>query len=98
MADPVKFLAPQIALSTANNVSLGSLVYIVNLDAANSALITQKYSNGSIIASFSLGHHGTGFGSVFVIKGSTDTLTANSIDGAAAYTGAGIRAVSVGYY
>lgn len=98
MADPVKFLAQQIALTTANNVSLGTLVYLVNLDAANSALITQKYANGATISSFTLGHHGTGFGSVFVIKSSTDTLTANSVDGAAAYTGAGIKAVSVGYY
>lgn len=98
MADPVKFLAPQIALTTANNVSLATLVYVVNLDAANSALITQKYANGTTISTFTLGHSSTGFGSVFVIKGSTDTLTANNAAGDAAYTGVGIKAVSVGYY
>jgi hypothetical protein len=98
MADPVKFLSQHITLTTANTVSNGTLIRLINLDGANTATITQKYSNGNIISSFALGHHGTDFGSVFVIKGSTDTLTANDVNNSAAYTGLGIKAVSVGYY
>jgi hypothetical protein len=98
MADPVKFLAPQIDLSTANNVNLGTLVYVLNLDSSNAALITQKYANGTTISTFTLGSSATGFGSMFVIKQPTDTLTANNAAGSGAYVGTGIKAVSVGYY
>ena len=98
MADPVKFLNNELTLSTANTINNGTLIRLINWDSANSALITQKYSNGSIKSSFTLGHHTTDYGSLFVIKDPTDTLTANNLTNNGAYAGVGIRAVSVGYY
>ena len=94
MADPIKVLSTEIALSnsTPNTVSSASLVRMVNMDGANSANISLAYSNGTIKAVFTLGHHGTDFGKEFVVKLPSDTLTISG-----SYTGSGVRAVSVGY-
>jgi hypothetical protein len=49
------------------------------------------------MATFTLGHHGTGFGEQFVVKTPTDTLKANNASNDGAYAGLGIRAVSAAY-
>lgn len=90
MADPVKVLAQEITLnSTPNNVSISTLVRIVN-NTAGAALITQKYANGTTISTFTLGANSTGFCEVFLIKQPTDTVQSN--------VASGVLAVSVGYY
>lgn len=90
MADPVKFLAQEITLGTdANNVSTGSLIRVCNLNSAP-VLITQKYSNGTTISTFTLSSVDNDFASTFVIKQPTDTLQSNAA--------ANVVAVSVGYY
>lgn len=90
MADPVKFLAQEIVLGTsANDVSTGTLVRVVNNGAA-AVKITQKYANGTTISSFTLSQVDGGFADTFVIKQPTDTLTSNAT--------ANVFAVSVGYY
>jgi hypothetical protein len=95
MADPVKFLSQEIALSTsvANTVGLASLVRLFNTDTANSVLVTLKNSGGTTLATFTLGHSGTGFCTVDAIKQPTDTLT---ITGTLAASGC--KATSIGYY
>ena len=98
MADPVKALSTDITLTTANTVSGGTLIRLVNSDPANSAVITQKLANGAIISTITLGHHSTDYGCLYLIKQPTDTLTANNAVNDGAYTGSGIKAVSVGYY
>jgi hypothetical protein len=97
MADPFKPISTEIALTTANNISLASLVRVVNLDASNSAVITIQSNTGTVMATFTLGHHGTGFGEQFVVKTPTDTLKANNATNDGAYAGLGIRAVSAAY-
>ncbi len=90
MADPVKVLAQEITLGTsANDVSIATLVRIVN-NTAGSALITQKYANGTTISTFTLGSNSSGFGDIFLIKQPTDTVQSN--------VASGVLAVSVGYY
>lgn len=90
MADPVKVLAQEITLGTsANDVSTATLVRIVN-NTAGSALVTQKYANGTTISTFTLGSNSSGFGDIFLIKQPTDTVQSN--------VASGVLAVSVGYY
>jgi len=90
MADPVKFLAQEITLGTvANNVSLGTLVRVVN-NSAGPVLITQKFANGTTISTFTLSQVDGGFCNEFVIKQPTDTLQSN--------VSANVFAVAVGYY
>lgn len=90
MADPVKVLAQEITLnSTPNNVSISTLVRIVN-NTAGAALITQKYANGTTISTFTLGSNSSGFGDIFLIKQPTETVQSN--------VASGVLAVSVGYY
>jgi hypothetical protein len=90
MADPVKVLAQEITLGTsANDVSIATLDRIVN-NTAGSALITQKYANGTTISTFTLGSNSSGFGDIFLIKQPTDTVQSN--------VASGVLAVSVGYY
>ena len=90
MADVIKFIGSQIVLTTANDISNAPLVLLVNLDGANSANITQAYANGTTKAVFTLGHHGTDFGTFVVVKDPTDTL-------AVTQTGGPVRAVPVAY-
>ena len=97
MADPFKPISTEITLTTANNISLASLVRVVNLDGANSAVITLQSNTGTVLSTFTLGHHGTGFSTEYVVKTPTDTLKANNVTNDGAYAGAGIKAVSVAY-
>ena len=90
MADVIKFIGSQLVLTTANNIATAPLVLLSNLDGANSANVTQAYANGTTKAVFTLGHHGTGFGSYVVVKDPTDTLAIQQ-------TGGPVRAVPVAY-
>lgn len=81
MADSIKVLSTEIALSNAtpNNVSSASLVRIVNVsDSPNDVLITVKDSSGTTKGTFTLGHESTGFAAINLVKLPTDTLLANS--------------------
>ena len=74
MADTVKIIGTEITLTTANTVANSSVVRLVNLDSANSVLITQKSNSTTTVATFTLGHHGTDFGKLYIIKQPTHTL------------------------
>jgi hypothetical protein len=97
MADPFKPIGVEVALTTANNLGLASLVRLVNVDSANSATITITSNTGTVLGTFTLGHHGTDFGIEYVVKNPTDTLKANNQPNNGAYAGAGIFAVAAAY-
>ena len=97
MADALKPIAAEVTLTSANTISDASLVRVINLDGANSALITLKSNTGTTLGTFTIGHHGTDFGIEYVVKLPTDTIQANNVAGNAAYLGVGIKAVSVAY-
>lgn len=80
MADTIKIVGSEINLSTsANTVGNASLVRLINTsDSPNDVLITVKDSGGSTKGTFTLGHDGTGFASVNLVKLSTDTIQANT--------------------
>lgn len=96
MADPVKILSTEIPVvnTTPNNVSLASLVRIVNLDDANAALIQITSNTGTVKGTFTLGHHGTDYGQEYVVKLPTDTIV---ILGTFVSTANSVRATSVAY-
>lgn len=74
MADPTKVVGTEITLTTANNINLASLVRVVNLDASNTVLITQKANTGSTIGSLTLGVSSSNYCNEFIVKEPTDTL------------------------
>lgn len=80
MADTIKIVGSEINLGTsANTVGNASLVRLINTsDSPNDVLITVKDSGGNTKGSFTLGHDGTGFASVNLMKLSTDTIQANT--------------------
>lgn len=81
MADSIKVLSTEITLSntTPNTVSSASLVRLVNTsDSPNDVLITVKDSLGTVKGTFTLGHDGTGFATLNLVKLPTDTLLANT--------------------
>jgi hypothetical protein len=90
MADPTKVLGTEITLTTANNIGLASLVRVVNLDASNTVLITQKANTGSTIGTITLGIASSNYCNEFIAKEPTDTL---EVTGTAV-----VKAVSVAYY
>lgn len=95
MADSIKVIASEITLSNTvpNNVSTGTLVRIVNTsDNPNDVLLTLAYANGVTKGTFTLGHEGTGFSSLNLVKLPTDTIVANT-----ANTTVVTRAVSIAY-
>lgn len=97
MADPFKPIGVEATLTTASNINLASLVRVVNLDGANSATITITSSTGTVLGTFTLGHHGTGFSTEYVVKNPTDTLKANNQPNNGSYAGAGVFAVAAAY-
>ena len=82
MADSIKVLSTEINLSNTvpNTVNNATLVRLVNTsDSPNDVLITIKDTTGATTkGTFTLGHDGTGFASLNLVKLSTDTLTANT--------------------
>lgn len=95
MADSIKVISTEIALSNAtpNTVSSASLVRLVNTsDSPNDVLITIKDSAGATKGTFTLGHDGTGFASINLVKLPTDTLLANSANATVV-----TKAVSIAY-
>lgn len=95
MADPIKILSTEIALSnsTPNTVSSAKLVRVVNLaDSPNDVLVTLAYANGTAKGTFTLGHDATGYSTLELIKDPTDTLQTNI-----ANTTVVTKAVSIAY-
>lgn len=74
MADPTKLVGSEITLTTANNIGLASLVRVVNLDASNTVLITQKANTGTTIGTLTLGVASSNYCNEFIVKDPTDTL------------------------
>lgn len=87
MPEYVKFKASEIALTSANNVSLASVVRLLNSNTTTASTITIANSGGTI-ATFTLNFAGTDGSEIYVVKEPTDTLTA---------TNGTIRAASVAY-
>lgn len=87
MADIIKFKAPEIALSTANNVSLASVVRLINSNTSVVSTITIANTGGTI-ASFTLGYAGTDESVIYIAKEPTDTVAAS---------GGTVKAASVAY-
>ena len=95
MADSIKVIASEITLSNTvpNTVSSATLVRIVNTsDSPNDVLLTLAYANGVTKGTFTLGHDGTGFSTLNLVKLSTDTIVANTANGTVV-----TRAVSIAY-
>lgn len=88
MADPIKVISQEIALTTANTVSGASLVRLVNVNPTTDALITIRNSSNTIIGSFTLGSSAADFSNEYVVKQPTDTVEAS---------GGTVKAVSVAY-
>lgn len=88
MADPVKIIGVEVDLTAATNLSLASLVRVVNTDSSNNALITVKTSEGVVIGSFTLGSSSTDYSSEYVVKNPTDTIEA---------AGASVKAAPAAY-
>lgn len=89
MADPTKVLGTEITLTTANNIGLASLVRVVNLDASNTVLVTQKANTGTTLGTITLGVSTSNYCNEFIVKEPTDTLEVTGV--------AVVKAVSVAY-
>lgn len=81
MAEMVKLIASEIALSTANTVSNGAVVRVYN-NTAGAVLVTRA-NGGTTIGTITIGAGEI----IYFQKNSTDTLAAN----------AAVRAVSVAF-
>ena len=90
MADPTKVVGTEITLTTANNVGLASLVRVVNLDASNTVLITQKANTGTTIGTLTLGVASSNYCNEFIVKDPTDTLEVTGV--------AVVKAAPVAFY
>lgn len=89
MADTLKFLATEIALSTTpNTVNGASLVRVVNTNASISETITVAWANGTTKGTMTLGHYATDFARELIVKLPTDTLASSA---------AAVKAVSVAH-
>ena len=96
MAEPLKIISSEISIvnTAVNSVSSASLVRIINLDSANSAVIQVASNTGTVRGTFTLGHHGTNYSCEYVVKLPTDTIT---ILGAFVASPNLIKATSVAY-
>ena len=82
MAEMVKIIGSEIALSTANTVGNASVVRILN-NSGGSVLITRKDSSATTLSTVTLASNEL----IYLQKTSDDTLTSNTA----------VRAVSVAY-
>lgn len=81
MADTIKVLGSQVALtSTGNDIGSASCVRVALIAAAN-VLVTRQYANGSTIGTIFLG---TGDSSVVLVKSPSDLLAVNTSSAAVA--------------
>ena len=87
MPEYVKFKASEIALTTANNVNLASVVRLMNANTSATANITIANSGGTI-ATFTLGYVGSDESVLYLAKEPTDTVAAS---------GGTVKAASVAY-
>lgn len=80
MADTIKVLGTEVTINTTpNTISSATLVRIVNTsDSPNDVLITVKTGAGATKGTFTLGHDGTGFATVNLVKLATDTIECNT--------------------
>lgn len=85
----LKVLGTEITLTTANTVSNAKVVRLVNLDSANTVLVTLK-DGATTVATFTLGTNGSDFGKELVIKEAAQTLEITGV--------ATVKAAPIGYY
>ena len=96
MADSVKILSQEVLIvnTAVTNVSLASLVRLINLDGSNSCTIQIASNTGTVKGTFTLGHHSTDYSQEFIVKLPTDTITVLGAFASATNT---IRATSVAF-
>lgn len=95
MADSIKVIGSELTLSSTvpNTVTNATLVRIVNTaNSPDDVLLTLAFANGVTKGTFTLGHEGTGFSTLNLVKLSTDTIVANTANGTVV-----TRAVSIAY-
>lgn len=80
MANIIKLKGSEVSIASANNVGLSNLVRVINTGTA--AALTLAYANGTAYANCTLAQNE----SIFIEKGTTDTLT-----------GAGMRGAPIAY-
>jgi len=76
MVDAVKVLSTEIALSNTvgNTVSSAKLIRLINTNATVSEVVRLCYANGSVKATTTIGHQGTDFAKIQIVKDPTDIL------------------------
>jgi len=81
MASTLKVLSSEISLSNTvgNTVSGAVLVRLVNTSASISSVISLTYANGSTKATTTLGHKGTDFARLILVKDPTDKLLTSGV-------------------
>ena len=95
MADSIKVIGAELILSSTvpNTVTNATLVRIVNTaDSPHDVLISLYYANGVSKGSFTLGHYGTGYSTLNLVKLPTDTILAGTANATVV-----TRAVSIAY-
>lgn len=92
MADSIKLLSSSVSVnSTANSISLASLVRLVNVHTAP-LLVTQALANGTTVGTIVLPGSGADGSCIDLMKEPTDTIAANTA------TANLLHAVSIGFY
>ena len=92
MADVIKVLNTEIALDTTtpNTVYGATLVRLINTaNSPTDVLVTLTDASNATVATFTLGHEGTGYSTLNLEKGVTQKLKAN--------TGSSVYAVPIAY-
>ena len=75
MADTVKILGSQVALTATGNTVASASVVRVSLISSGNALLSRQYANGTTIASTFLG---TGDSTICLIKQPDELIAANA--------------------
>lgn len=79
MAELVKILTTEVAVNaTPSNITLASLVRIINTSNTNNALITQRDSSNNVLGTLTLPFAGGDESVIYLMKEPTDTVESNS--------------------
>lgn len=79
MAELVKILTTEVAVNaTPSNITLASLVRIINTSDTNNALITQRDSSNNVLGTLTLPFAGGDESVIYLMKEPTDTVESNS--------------------
>jgi hypothetical protein len=79
MAELVKILTTEVAVNaTPSNITLASLVRIINTSNSTNALITQRDSSNNVLGTLTLPFAGGDESVIYLMKEPTDTVESNS--------------------